>query len=77
MDAVAVTGGVEGQKYEKCLELMNLMASADVLTALSVQNGDPQYLLPARKAPIGFCPPISRVMPNWKSWPALRTAMSS
>ena len=51
MDAVAVTGGVEGQKYEKCLELMNLMASADVLTALSVQNGDPQYLLPARKAP--------------------------
>lgn len=27
------------------------MADADVLTALSVRNGDPQYLLLARKSP--------------------------
>lgn len=51
MDAAAVTSGVEGQKYERCLELMNIMADAEVLTALSVQNGDPQYLLLARKSP--------------------------
>ena len=41
MDAAAVTAGTEGQRYQKCLELMNVMAEADVLTALSVQNGRP------------------------------------
>ncbi len=44
-------GRVEGRKYEKCLELMNLMADADVLTVLSVRNGDPQYFLLTRKSP--------------------------
>jgi len=33
------------------LELINIMADADVLTDLSVQEGDPQYLLLARKTP--------------------------
>lgn len=48
-DAAAVTAGVEGKRYEKCLELINVMAGADVLTALSVQDGKPQYLMLARK----------------------------
>ena len=30
---------------------MNIMSEADVLTALSVQDGLPQYLLLARKTP--------------------------
>lgn len=30
---------------------MNLMADADVLTVLSVRNGDPQYFLLTRKSP--------------------------
>ena len=47
----AVTSGVEGEKLEKCLELMNVMAGAEVLTELSVRNGRPQYLLLARKTP--------------------------
>ena len=51
MDAVAVTAGAEGAKYEKCLELMNVMAEADVLAALSVQAEEPQYLLLARRSP--------------------------
>lgn len=50
-DAVAVTAGPRGQRYEKCLELMNVMAEAGVLTALSVQEGAPQYLMLARRAP--------------------------
>lgn len=50
-DAAAVTAGVEGPRYEKCLELMNVMAEAEVLTALSVQEEAPQYLMPARKTP--------------------------
>lgn len=50
-DAAAVTAGIEGLRYEKCLELMNVMAEADVLTSLSVRNGQPQYLLLARKSP--------------------------
>ena len=50
-DAAAVTSGVEGEKLEKCLELMNVMDGAEVLTELSVRNGRPQYLLLARKTP--------------------------
>ena len=50
-DAVAVTTGARGQRYEKCLKLMNVMAEADILTALSVQEGVPQYLLLARRSP--------------------------
>ena len=49
--AAAVTAGAEGEKYEKCLELMNVMAEADVLAVLSVREGAPQYLLLARRAP--------------------------
>ena len=44
---------MKGQRYEKCLELMNVMAEAEVLTGLSVQDGAPQYLMPARKTPYG------------------------
>ena len=50
-DAAAVTSEVHGQRYEKCLELLNVMVEADVLTALSVQGGAPQYLMLARKPP--------------------------
>lgn len=50
-DAAAVTAEVQGERYEKCVELMNVMAEADVLTTLSVHGGDPQYLLLARKSP--------------------------
>ncbi len=50
-DAVGVIAGTEGERYEKCLELMNVMAEAGVLTALSVREGAPQYLLLARKSP--------------------------
>ena len=51
IDAAAVTSGVKGLRYEKCIELVNVMAEADILTALSVQDGVPQYLLLARKSP--------------------------
>ena len=52
VDAVAINSKVgDGQRYDKCLELMNIIADADVLTELSVQNGKPQYLLIARKSP--------------------------
>ena len=51
VDCAAITAGVEGLWYEKCLELINAMTDADMITALSVQDGEPQYLLPARKTP--------------------------
>ena len=51
VDWVAVTAEVTGPRYEKCLELMNVIAEADVLTALSVQEEVPQYLMLARKTP--------------------------
>ncbi len=51
LDAAAVTGRVTGPRYEKCLELMNVMAEADILTALSVQDGKPAYLLLPRLSP--------------------------
>ena len=51
VDAVAVNSNVKGARYEKCIELMNVIAEADVLSSLSVQNGAAQYLLPARKTP--------------------------
>lgn len=54
VDAAAVTADVEGQRFEKCLELMNIMAGADMLTALSVQDGAPQYLLLARRSPYPY-----------------------
>ncbi len=51
VDAVSVTAGVEGPRYEKCVELMNVIAEADVLRSLSVQDGRPRYLLLARRSP--------------------------
>ena len=50
-DAVAVTAGVSGERYDKCVELMNVMADAEILTSLSDDNGEPAYLLLARKSP--------------------------
>ena len=51
IDAVSVTSGVDGLRYEKCIELMNVIAGADLLTELSVQDGSPQYLMLARQSP--------------------------
>jgi len=51
VDAAAVVKGVEGRRYEKSLELMNVMADADVLATLSVSDGVPQYLMLARSTP--------------------------
>ncbi|MBQ3968775.1 MAG: hypothetical protein II688_08815, partial [Lachnospiraceae bacterium] len=51
VDAVAVNSKVTGQRYDKCIELMNVIADSDVLSSISVQNGSPQYLLLARKTP--------------------------
>ena len=51
VDAVAVNSKVKGLRYEKCVELMNVIAEADVLSSLSVQNEAPPYLMLARKAP--------------------------
>ncbi len=53
VDAVAVSSKVKGKRYKKCIELMNVIAEADVLTSLSVQNGAPAYLLLARKSSYG------------------------
>ena len=50
VDAAAVAAHVEGARYEKCMELINVMAGADVLTELSAQGGAPQYLLLARQS---------------------------
>lgn len=49
-DAAVLTAGVEGQRREKALELMNVMADSAILSALSLQEGKPQYLLIARKS---------------------------
>ena len=54
MDAAAITSGTEGLRYRKCLELINVMAEANVLTALSVREGRPQYLLLARRTPYRY-----------------------
>ena len=50
-DVVAVTAGVNGERYNKCVELMNVMADAEILTFLSDDNGEPAYLLLARQSP--------------------------
>jgi hypothetical protein len=51
VDAAAINSKVKGPRFEKCIELVNIIAEANVLSALSVQNGAPQYLLLARKTP--------------------------
>ena len=51
VDAVAVNSKEKGQRYEKCIELMNVIAEADVLSSLSVKDGIPQYILLARRSP--------------------------
>ncbi len=48
VDAAAITGEAEGERYEKALELINVMAEADILAEVSVREGAPQYLLLAR-----------------------------
>lgn len=53
VDAAAVSSKAKGQRYEKCIELINVIAEADVLSSLSVQNEVPQYLLLARRSPYG------------------------
>ncbi len=50
-DVAAVTAGADGVRYEKALELMNVMADAEILSALAVHDGKPAYLLLARKSP--------------------------
>lgn len=50
-DAVAITSKVKGERYEKCLKLMNIMAESEILTSLSIKNNLPQCLLLARKSP--------------------------
>ena len=51
LDAAAVTSGAEGKRYEKCLELINVMAEAGILADLSAHGGRPQYLLLPRRSP--------------------------
>lgn len=51
VDAVAVNSTVEGKRYEKCIELMNVMAEAEVLASLSVQDEEPKYLMLVRRSP--------------------------
>ena len=60
LDAVALAAGVEGERAEKCLELMNVMAEAGVLRALSVREGQPQYLLLAKES---VYPPLAELFP--------------
>jgi len=50
-DAIAVTANAKGLRYKKSLELINVMSDAQVLTDLSMQDGNPQYLMLARKSP--------------------------
>ena len=51
VDVAAITAGTKGRQYDKCVKLMNVMAEAEVLAELSRHDGDPQYLLIARKSP--------------------------
>ncbi len=48
VDAAALSSRAEGKRKDKALELMNVMAEAELLSELSVQEGAPQYLLLAR-----------------------------
>ena len=49
-DPVSVTAGVDGLRREKALKLMNIIADPGILSALSVQEGKPWYLLISRKS---------------------------
>lgn len=51
VDAVALNSEVKGRRYEKCIELMNVIAEAEVLLSLSVQDEVPKYLMLARRSP--------------------------
>lgn len=48
-DIVSLSTGVTNEeKIEKCLQLINIMASEEFLTALATGKENAQYLLPAR-----------------------------
>ena len=49
--AMAYDAKVKGERYLKCLKLMNIMAESEILTSLSIKNNLPQCLLLARKSP--------------------------
>lgn len=50
MDSVAISDWVKDDaRYEKCLELVNLMTSREYIERLLTYEGKPQYLLPARE----------------------------
>ena len=49
IDSVAVSDWVKDEKrYEKCLELVNLMTGKEYVERLLMYQGKPQYLMPAR-----------------------------
>lgn len=50
-DLVSMGADVTDQhKKELCLELMNIISDDETILALTLQDGSPQYLLPARKS---------------------------
>lgn len=49
VDMAAVNGKVDGKRYEKCVELVNIMADAELLADYSSYQNKPKYLLMARK----------------------------
>lgn len=51
MDIVSIASHVtDPEKLELCKKLMNLTASEEFLAELCYENGDPQYILPARES---------------------------
>ena len=50
MDAAAVNAKISDEKRALALELLNMITSSDTLVRVSMNNGDPRYLLLARRS---------------------------
>ena len=50
MDAAAVNAKISDEKKALALELLNMITSSDTLVRVSMNKGDPRYLLLARRS---------------------------
>ena len=69
-DGVAIASGIQGAKYDKCMELLNVMSEADIALKLSVVDNKPQYILLPIISPYGD---IARRYPIYGKLKALVT----
>ena len=48
VDAVAVNAQISEEKKPLALELLNMLSGRDMMVRVSIRDGQPRYLLPAR-----------------------------